>query len=233
MAERTILVVDDEERITNVVRWYLEDAGYGVQVAHDGLEALARFNEGDFALVILDLMLPKLDGLEVCRQIRKRSMVPILMLTARDAESDRILGFELGADDYLTKPFSNRELVLRVNAILRRASLGPEGSTEGVIRHGDLIIDVPRHEVTVRGQRVALTAMQFQLLKLLASHPGRVFSREELIDRIWESHYGELRIVDVHICNLREKIETHPGQPEYIQTVWGVGYRFCSPARGS
>jgi two-component system response regulator ResD len=226
MAERTILVVDDEERITNVVRWYLEDAGYGVEVAHDGLEALDRFGKGDFALIVLDLMLPRLDGLEVCRQIRKRSMVPILMLTARDAETDRILGFELGADDYLTKPFSNRELVLRVNAILRRTALGAEGQTEGPIRHGDLVIDGPRHEVTVRGQRVALTAMEFQLLQLMASHPSRVFSREELIDRVWESHYGELRIVDVHICNLREKIEANPAQPQYIQTVWGVGYRF-------
>lgn len=223
---QTILVVDDEERITDFVKWYLEAEGYGVEVAHDGLEALTRLEAQEFDLMVLDLMLPRLDGLEVCRRVRKRSMLPILMLTAKDAEADRILGFELGADDYLTKPFSPRELVLRVNAILRRIARPSPTEAGEVLQFGDLVIDVTRHEVTIQGRAIALTAMEFQLLKLMASHPGRVFTREELISRLWESHYGELRIVDVHICNLREKIEPNPSQPAFILTVWGVGYKF-------
>lgn len=221
-----ILVVDDEPAILELVTYNLEQAGFTTITATDGEAALklAEIEKPD--LVILDVMLPKIDGFEICRTLRARGSTPILMLTARREEVDRVLGLELGADDYLTKPFSPRELVARVRAILRRVA---ESTTraEGTIVVGDLIIKPDSHEVKVRGQTVDLTLKEYQLLKFLAENPGRVFTREALLDRLWEGEYfGDTRTIDVHIRHLREKIEEDPSNPRYILTVRGVGYKF-------
>jgi len=222
---QTILVVDDEARIVKLVRDYLERAGFHVLTARDGETALqvARLERPD--LIVLDLMLPGLDGLDVCRRLRQESAVPIIMLTARVEEADRIVGLELGADDYVTKPFSPRELVARVRAALRRASgqLGPAT----VIRAGDVELDTASLTATVAGQPIDLTATEFQLLFTLARQPGRIFSREQLLEAIHGVAFdGYDRSVDSHVKNLRRKIEPNPRQPRYIQTVYGVGYRF-------
>jgi two-component system alkaline phosphatase synthesis response regulator PhoP len=222
---QSILVVDDEARIVKLVRDYLERAGFRVLTARDGKTALqvARVERPD--LIVLDLMLPGQDGLDVCRRLRQESGVPIIMLTARVEEADRIVGLELGADDYVTKPFSPRELVARVRATLRRANgqVGPAA----VIRAGDVELDTASLVATVAGQAVDLTATEFQLLATLARQPGRIFSREQLLEAIHGVAFdGYDRSVDSHIKNLRRKIEPNPHQPGYIQTVYGVGYRF-------
>jgi len=224
----TILLVDDEESIQTLLTYPLERDGYRVVQARDGDEALRRFAEEDVDLVVLDVMLPRLDGLEVCKRLRSESSVPIIMLTARGEELDKVLGLELGADDYITKPFSIREFRSRVRALLRRAvtpHLGRERLE--VVERGELRIDVPRRTVDVRGEPVELTFIEFEMLVLLASTPGVVFSRRELLERLRGSaDYREPRTIDVHVRHLREKIERDPGNPELILTIRGAGYRF-------
>ena len=226
---KTILVVDDEPKIAALARDYLEHAGYAVVVASDGRAALDAVGRARPDLVVLDLGLPELDGLDVTRQIRRDSTLPIVMLTARDDEVDKLLGLELGADDYLTKPFSPRELVARVRAVLRRvdASAGPPGARE-IIRAGDVSIDVPRMRVDVAGRAVDLTPTEFQILVALAAQPGRIFTRSQLLDAVhgvaFESYE---RAIDTHIKNIRRKLEPDPRTPRYLLTVYGVGYRFA------
>ncbi|HUP33029.1 MAG TPA: response regulator transcription factor [Gaiellaceae bacterium] len=230
MAEgSTILLVDDEESVQKLLTYPLERDGFTVVHARDGEEALARFAEHDVDLVVLDLMLPRLDGLEVCKRLRAESSVPIIMLTARDDELDKVLGLELGADDYITKPFSIREFRSRVRALLRRAAAPRPGERkdDDVIEAGELRIDAPRRTVAVRGQEVQLTFVEFELLRVLASAPGRVFSRRQLLERLrGGADYREPRTIDVHVRHVREKIERDPHEPELILTVRGVGYRF-------
>jgi len=224
----TILLVDDEESIQTLLTYPLERDGFRVLQARDGQEALQRFGEEHVDLVVLDIMLPQVDGLEVCRRLRAESTVPIIMLTARDDELDKVLGLELGADDYITKPFSIREFRSRVRALLRRASTPYlAGRREEVLDRGDLRIDMPRRTVTVRGTRVQLTFVEFELLALLAANPGVVFSRRQLLEKLrGGADYREPRTIDVHVRHLREKIEREPREPELILTVRGAGYRF-------
>ncbi len=225
----TILLVDDEDSVQKLLTYPLERDGFRVVHALDGEEALARFAEEHVDLVVLDVMLPKLDGLEVCKRLRSESSVPIIMLTARDDELDKVLGLELGADDYITKPFSIREFRSRVKALLRRAAAPRPGDRvdDEVIEQGELRIDVPRRTVEVRGQEVQLTFVEFELLRVLAAGPGRVFSRRQLLEKLrGGADYREPRTIDVHVRHLREKIEADPHEPELILTVRGVGYRF-------
>jgi len=224
----TILLVDDEESIQKLLAYPLEREGYRVLQARDGQEALTRFASEHVDLVVLDIMLPKLDGLEVCKRLRAESEVPIIMLTARDDELDKVVGLELGADDYITKPFSIREFRSRVRALLRRASVSRQLDGGGnVISAEGLTIDLARRAVKIRGERVQLTYVEFELLRILASHPGRVYSRRMLLEALWGgADYREPRTIDVHVRHLREKLELDPAEPEYILTVRGVGYRF-------
>ena len=224
----TILLVDDEDSIQTLLTYPLERDGYRVVQARDGDEALARFDDEDVDLVVLDVMLPKVDGLEVCKRLRAESEVPIIMLTARDDELDKVLGLELGADDYITKPFSIREFRSRVRALLRRASASRQSGPDGdVIALDGLEIALARRSVEVRDQQVQLTYVEFELLRILASHPGRVYSRRMLLESLWGgADYREPRTIDVHVRHLREKLELDPAEPEYILTVRGVGYRF-------
>ena len=229
MAEApTILLVDDEDAVQKLLTYPLERDGFTVVHARDGEEALARFAEEDIDLVVLDLMLPRLDGLEVCKRLRAESTVPIIMLTARDDELDKVLGLELGADDYITKPFSLREFRSRVKAALRRAGMAqPETDDEQPIDVRGLRIDPTKRTVIRNGDGVATTFVEFEILTALARSPGRVFTRDMLLARVWgDSAYRDPRTIDVHIRHLREKIETDPKEPEYLFTVRGVGYRF-------
>ncbi len=223
-----VLVVDDEPQILEVVTRYLAREGFQISMARDGEAALAAFKVNQPDLVVLDLMLPKLDGLEVFRRIRTLSAVPIIMLTAKGEEADRIVGLELGADDYITKPFSPRELVARVKAVLRRVTTGTMLDTgERMIVRGTLRIDPRARSVTVDDRPVELTGKEFDLLWFLASHPGQVFKRSQLLDHVWGyEFYGDSSTVTVHIRRLREKIEPDPANPRYLTTVWGVGYKF-------
>ena len=223
-----ILLVDDEQAVQKLLSYPLRKEGYDVVSARDGREALDRFAEQRFDLVVLDIMLPKLDGIEVCRRLRGRSQVPIIMLTARDDETDKVLGLETGADDYITKPFSVREFRSRVKAALRRTEMrrGPGGGGEPIVA-ADLRIDFERHRVTVADRAVQLTYVEFELLAALAARPGHVFTREALLERIWgDSGYRDPRTIDVHIRHLREKLERDPKRPAYLLTERGVGYRF-------
>ncbi|MGH2542599.1 MAG: response regulator [Ardenticatenaceae bacterium] len=220
-----ILVVDDEPKIVRLARDYLERSGFRVRPAGDGTTALAAARQERPDLVVLDLNLPGMDGLDVCRALRRESSVPIIMLTARAEEMDRLVGLELGADDYIVKPFSPRELVARVRAVLRR--VGGEVQTAGLIRVGDLEIDLNGHRVTRRGEQVHLTRIEFDLLATLAQHPGQTFSRGQLIDRLHgvaEASYE--RSIDAHIKNLRRKLEDDAADPRYVLTVYGIGYQF-------
>ena len=224
----TILLVDDEDAVQKLLAYPLERDGFRVVQARDGEEALARFAEERFDLVVLDLMLPKLDGLEVCRRLRASSSVPIIMLTARDDELDKVVGLELGADDYITKPFSIREFRSRVRALLRRASATRVngGRQDAITAHG-LAIDLGRRSVEIDGRAVQLTYVEFELLRTLAANPGRVYSRRMLLESLWgAADYREPRTIDVHVRHLREKLETDPREPQYILTVRGAGYRF-------
>lgn len=227
MANRTVLVVDDERKIVELVQAYLEKDGYRVLVAYDGLQALEIARQKRPDLIVLDLLLPGLDGLDVCRILRAESDVPIIMLTARSTEDDRLLGLDLGADDYVTKPFSPRELMARIRAVLRRS--GETLSADAAeIRLGDLRIDRRGHEVWRQGQLISLTPTEFKLLLTLAEEPGRTFTRLELLDRVFGYDFeGFERNVDVHIKNLRKKIEPDPQNPTYVQTVYGVGYKMA------
>jgi DNA-binding response OmpR family regulator len=223
----TILLVDDEDAVQKLLTYPLEHEGFRVLQARDGEEALERFAGERVDLVVLDLMLPKLDGLEVCRRLRASSTVPIIMLTARDDELDKVVGLELGADDYITKPFSIREFRSRVRALLRRAALGAQPDGGDLIRADGLTIDLARRTVEARGGRVDLTYVEFELLRIMAAKPGRVFSRQALLEALWGDYaYREPRTIDVHVRHLREKLEQDPREPELIQTVRGVGYRF-------
>ena len=222
-----VLVVEDDATVAEVVVRYLEREGFQVESVGDGREALERAGRFLPDLVVLDLMLPGLDGLEVCRRLRAVAPIPVIMLTARGEESDRVLGLELGADDYVAKPFSPRELTARVKSVLRRAQ-GPLSPVDvnGVLAMGDLEIDLGAREVRRDGEPVTLTAREFELLAFLVRHPRRVFRREELLEHVWGYTYGDTSTVTVHIRRLREKIEPEPSDPKNIQTVWGVGYRF-------
>jgi DNA-binding response OmpR family regulator len=223
-----ILLVDDEQSVQKLLGWPLRKEGYDVVEAYDGRQALERLRDGAFDLVVLDVMLPKVDGFDVCRQIRAQSTVPIIMLTAKAEEIDKVLGLELGADDYITKPFSVREFRSRVKAVLRRAALAqPDEPLEEPIQRGELLIDFERRNVDIRGLPIRLTYVEFEILAVLARSPGRVFSRSQLLERVWgDSAYRDPRTVDVHIRHLREKLERDPRHPELIFTVRGVGYRF-------
>jgi DNA-binding response OmpR family regulator len=224
-----ILLVDDEQPIQTLLSFPLQRDGYEVVPVSDGSEALARFEREPFDLVVLDLMLPRMDGLEVCRRLRARSSVPIIMLTAKSEEIDKVLGLELGADDYITKPFSMREFRSRVKAVLRRAAMvaDDDDGAAAVREVADLRIDPAKRLVTLRGEAVQTTFVEFEILGALASAPGRVFTRDMLLARVWgDSAYRDPRTVDVHIRHLREKLERDAKAPEYIFTVRGVGYRF-------
>jgi DNA-binding response OmpR family regulator len=224
-----ILLVDDEHSVQKLLASALRKDGYEVVCASDGRVALDRVADGAFDLLVLDLMLPKVDGFEVCRQVRATSSVPIIMLTARVEEIDKVLGLELGADDYITKPFSMREFRSRVKAVLRRSELarGAEEPAEARIEDGELTIDFEKRRVTVDDEPVRLTYVEFEILAALARHPGRVYSRATLLDRIWgDASYRDPRTVDVHIRHLREKLERDPKKPDMVQTERGVGYRF-------
>jgi two-component system, OmpR family, response regulator len=229
-AAARILLVDDEQAIQRLLTYPLRKEGYEVIPARDGREALDRFAEQRFDLVVLDVMLPQLDGIEVCRRMRSRSQVPIIMLTARGEEIDKVVGLEMGADDYITKPFSVREFRSRVKAVLRRAEmLGGRPAGEPLVV-GELRIDFERRSASVRGEDVSLTYVEFELLAALATTPGRVHTREVLLERVWgDSGYRDPRTIDVHIRHLREKLERDSKQPEYLFTVRGVGYRFRDP----
>jgi DNA-binding response OmpR family regulator len=225
----TILVVDDEPRIVQLARDYLAHAGFDVITATDGPSALASARTKGPDLIVLDLGLPRMDGLDVARSIRRDSAVPIIMLTARADESDTLIGLELGADDYLTKPFSPKELVARVRAVLRR--VGGDLAHADVVRVGDVELDVPRLRTTIEGRRIDLTATEFQLLLTLARQPGRVLTRAQLLDAVHGVAYESYeRAIDAHVKNIRRKIEPDPRAPRYLQTVFGVGYRFAEPA---
>ena len=225
-----ILLVDDEQSIQTLLSYPLRKEGYHVTSALDGTEALQRFDEGRFDLVVLDLMLPRRDGVEVCRELRQRSQVPIIMLTAKGSESDKVAGLEVGADDYITKPFSMREFRSRVKAALRRSRMVTplvEQGEEGPIVQGELTIDFDRRQVTLARDEIRVTYVEFEILGALARSPGRVLTRETLLEHVWgDSEYRDPRTVDVHIRHLREKIERDPKEPEFLFTVRGVGYRF-------
>lgn len=228
MSKARILVVDDEPSIGEVVSLYLAQEGYEVKVVRDGLAALQALASAPPDLVVLDLMLPKVDGLEITRRVRAEGTTPIIMLTARREETDRIVGLEMGADDYVVKPFSPRELVSRVKAVLRRtqhAGQPDDGTTP--VSFGDVSVDPRTRQVRVRGEEVALTVKEFDLLWTFATHPRQVFNRDQLLDRVWGiTEYVDPSTVTVHVRRLREKIEADPSDPKHILTVWGVGYRF-------
>jgi len=232
MVERPprILLVDDEQSVQTLLSYPLRKEGYEVVQAFDGRDALARFGEGSFDLVVLDVMMPRMDGLEVCRRLRARSAVPIIMLTAKAEEIDKVLGLELGADDYITKPFSLREFRSRVKAALRRTQMARQAEPadgEGPLEVLDLRLDLAKRSVRVRGDDIATTFVEFELLAALATAPGRVWTRDMLLERIWgDSAYRDPRTIDVHIRHLREKLEREAKDPEYLFTVRGVGYRF-------
>ena len=230
---KKILVVDDEKPISDIISFNLENEGYAIEKAYDGEQALEVFEKSQPDLVILDLMLPKMDGLEVCREIRKQSAVPVIMLTAKDSEIDKVLGLELGADDYVTKPFSNRELIARVKANLRRNLVKepePQEVNKNEIVVGDLVIHQDAYIISKHGEEIELTHREFELLHYLARHIGQVMTRELLLETVWDyDYFGDVRTVDVTIRRLREKIEDIPSHPTYIVTRRGVGYLLKNP----
>lgn len=221
-----ILVVEDEESFSDPLSYLLKKEGYDVSVAETGPAALEEFDRSGADLVLLDLMLPGLSGIDVCRALRARSSVPVIMLTAKDSEIDKVVGLEIGADDYVTKPYSSRELLARIKAVLRRLQ-EPEDLLPSTLEAGPVRMDVERHVVTVNGGQVALPLKEFELLEMLLRNAGRVLTRMQLIDRVWGSDYvGDTKTLDVHVKRLRAKIEPDPGQPRYIVTVRGLGYKF-------
>lgn len=236
MREVRVLIADDEREIRDLLKKYMERELYAADTAADGEEALRLFERHSYDLVILDLMMPKIDGIEVCRAIRNRSNVPILMLTAKDHEVDKIIGLSMGADDYITKPFSIGEVVARVKALMRRfLVLGSNSNSlqdKPTITFEGLTIDLKKYTVTARGEQINLTAKEFELLKFMASYPEQVFTKSQLFRNVWDSSYIEDdNTVMVHIRKLRTKIETDPGNPQWIQTVWGIGYKFTGALR--
>lgn len=222
---KRLLIVDDEPAIVKGLVFSLKQDGYEIDEAYDGEEAVEKFKSNPYDLVVLDVMLPRLNGLEVLQRIREKSRVPVIMLTAKGEDMDKILGLDYGADDYMTKPFNILELKARIKALFRRLS---NGSSEQVIRFRNMEINLSNRNVFIDGKEINLTAKEFDLLQLFATHPGKVYSRENLLEIVWKYDYlGDLRTVDVHIRRLREKIERNPSQPEYIFTKWGVGYYFA------
>lgn len=221
-----ILVVEDEETLAEAISFLLSKEGFDVAVAASGPEAVEVFDKSGADLILLDLMLPGLSGTEVCRQIRTKSSVPIIMLTAKDSEIDKVVGLELGADDYVTKPYSSRELIARIRAVLRRGEIQDAGGDESTLEVGPVRMDTDRHIITVNGEQVAIPLKEFELLEFLMRNAGRVLTRVQLIDRVWGSDYvGDTKTLDVHIKRLRAKIEKDPANPEHIQTVRGMGYK--------
>ncbi|MHB8171999.1 MAG: response regulator transcription factor [Thermincolia bacterium] len=228
MNKDRVLVVDDEEHICELVKAYFSEE-FDLTVAYDGRTALEKYNQGQFALVILDIMLPGLNGWDVCRRIRQVGDTPVIMLTAKSEDIDKILGLELGADDYVTKPFNPRELLARAKAVLRRVK-GPNEDNRQVFEYPGMMINNDTRQVTVKGQLLELTPKEYELLWLFAGNPGMVFNREHLIQRVWGFDYlGDSRTIDSTVKRLRRKLEAVPGAPFYIQTVWGIGYRFEVP----
>lgn len=227
---KKVLVVDDEKLIVKGIRFSLEQDGMEVDCAYDGEEALEKAKEKEYDIILLDIMLPKMDGFEVCQQIRDFSSVPIVMLTAKGEDMDKILGLEYGADDYITKPFNILEVKARIKAIMRRTSQGKTVEKDpNVIEDGDLKIDCESRRLFIQGKEINLTAKEFDLLELLVKNPNKVYSREKLLNLVWGYEYpGDFRTVDVHVRRLREKIETNPSEPKYVHTKWGVGYYYHS-----
>lgn len=222
-----ILMIEDEVSFSETITFLLKKEGFDVTVANNGQDGLNLFEKNGADLILLDLMLPGLSGTEVCRQIRLKSMVPIIMLTARDSEIDKVVGLELGADDYITKPYSSRELIARINAVLRRVINPIPEDESGVISIGPIKLDIDRHIMTLNNMPIALPLKEFELLEFLMRNSGRVLTRSQLIDRVWGSDYfGDTKTLDVHIKRIRAKIEKDPANPEYIQTVRGLGYKF-------
>jgi DNA-binding response OmpR family regulator len=229
----TVMVVEDDPTVGEVVTTYLEHAGFAVRRCIDGESALEVLAAQSVDLVLLDVMLPGIDGLEVCRRIREVDAMPVVMLTAKGDETDRVLGLELGADDYVTKPFSPRELVLRVQSILRRTSgLADSGQTPRILEDGELRLDVDAHQAWRSGRRLALTSREFDLLAFLMANPGTAFTRADLMAKVWGWQFGDQSTVTVHVRRLREKTERDPAVPEHLKTVWGVGYRWDTAAGG-
>ena len=226
-----VLVVDDDRTVSDVVERYLTREGYQVETVGDGLQALERATARPPDLLVLDLMLPGMSGLDVCRRIREIAPIPVIMLTARGEEGDRVVGLELGADDYVTKPFSPRELVLRVGAVLRRAHGPLPSEIRATLSDGDLLIDTGAHEASLAGKPLALTAREYDLLVYLLRHPRTAFTREQLLERVWDWTFGDVSTVTVHVRRLREKVEADPANPTRLVTVWGVGYRY-EPVEG-
>jgi DNA-binding response OmpR family regulator len=227
MSEATVLIVDDEPLVLEILSRYLTREGFAVATASDGSQALEHWHAEPPDLVLLDLMLPEVSGLDVFRRARETNDTPVIMLTAKGEEADRLVGLEIGADDYITKPFSPREVVARVRAVLRRSARGEPQPAASVMRYGDVCVDPRRREVCLRDRPVSLTRREYELFLLLASNPGRAFSRAELLDRVWDFAWaGDSSTVTVHIRRLREKLEAHPSSPRHLVTVWGVGYRF-------
>ena len=227
---KKVLVVDDEKLIVKGIRFSLEQDGMEVDCAYDGEEALEKAKEKEYDIILLDIMLPKMDGFEVCQQIRAFSSVPIVMLTAKGEDMDKILGLEYGADDYITKPFNILEVKARIKAIMRRTSQGKKVEKDpNVIEDGDLKIDCESRRLFIQGKEINLTAKEFDLLELLVKNPNKVYSREKLLNLVWGYEYpGDFRTVDVHVRRLREKIEANPSEPKYVHTKWGVGYYYHS-----
>lgn len=227
MAQR-VLVVDDEKLIVKGIRFSLEQEGMEVECAYDGEEAVQKAKENEYDIILLDVMLPKLDGFEVCQQIREFSSVPVIMLTAKGDDMDKILGLEYGADDYITKPFNILEVKARIKAIIRRTKKkAPEKENRKVVEKGDLHLDCDSRRLNIGGKEINLTAKEFDLLELMALNPNKVYSRDHLLNAVWGYDYpGDVRTVDVHIRRLREKIEANPSEPKYVHTKWGVGYYF-------
>ena len=225
-----ILVVDDERVLVKGIKFNLENEGYQVEVGFDGEEAVEKAREGSFDLILLDLMMPKIDGLQACMRIREFSTVPIIMLTARVEDTDKIIGFEYGADDYITKPFNLLELKARILALLRRSGVAAQNAKTGVLTAGHITLDPGERSARRDGTPVELTAKEFDLMELLLRNPGRVYSRENLLNVVWGYEYiGDYRTVDVHVRRLREKLELDPANPQYIRTKWGVGYYLANP----
>lgn len=224
---KRVLVVDDEKLIVKGIRFSLEQDGMDVECAYDGEEALAMAGKKEYDIILLDLMLPKINGLEVCQQIREFSNVPIVMLTAKGEDMDKILGLEYGADDYITKPFNILEVKARIKTIMRRTSKQSKSNKTKVIENGDMRLDCNGRRVYICGREINLTAKEFDVLELLVLNPNRVYSREELLKMVWgEGYPGDVRTVDVHIRRLREKVEAAPSEPKYVHTKWGVGYYY-------
>ncbi|WP_031514534.1 response regulator transcription factor [Desulfofalx alkaliphila] len=227
LSQKHILIVDDEEKIRDLLSMYLREAGFLTSQASGGQQALDMINEYNYNLVILDLMMPGIDGLDVCRKIRQTSQIPVIILTAKGDEFDKVLGLEMGADDYIVKPFSPREVVARVKAVLRRSTASSINKNTRVLRYDGLIIDADARAVAIKEVEINLTPKEFDLLYFIAQYPGKVFSREQLLRHVWDyDYYGDLRTVDTHVNRLRDKLNKHCGDCQYIHTVWGVGYKF-------